>query len=475
MTQPIAFADATELAGLIASRAVSAVEIMDACLSQIRRVNPTVNAICTLVDEDRLRAQAGAADARLAASGPVGALHGFPHAVKDLVPTAGIRTTSGSPIYRDFVPAEDALLVQRLKSAGAIIIGKTNTPEFGAGSQTFNRVFGVTRNPFDLTKTCGGSSGGAAVAAACGMVPLADGSDLGASLRNPASFCNVVGFRPSIGRVPSWPKSQPWSSLGVEGPIARSVADAALLLSVLAGPDSRFPNALDEDGSVFRSPLGRDFKGVRVAWSSNLGRYPVERAVMAVCEKASCVFEDLGCVVEPGEPDFTGADEVFRTLRAWSYAHDHGEELRRHRELMKDVVIWNVEEGQKLTGADVSRAEANRAALYQRAREFMQRFEFLLLPVSQVAPFSIEAEWVREIEGVKMDTYIDWMGTCYAITLTGFPAISVPCGFTPDGLPVGLQIVGRPHRDLDVLKMAFAFEQATQVGKKRPSALSPQP
>ena len=467
----ICFADATELARLIGSRAVSAVEVMTACLSQIERLNPHVNAICTLVDEQVLLEQARAADDRLAKAGSVGPLHGFPHAVKDLVPTAGIRTTCGSPVYEHHVPDEDGLVVERLKAAGAIIIGKTNTPEFGAGSQTFNPIFGPTKNPYDLTKTCGGSSGGAAVAVACGMTPLADGSDLGGSLRNPPSFCNVVGLRPSIGRVPGWPKSQPWTSLSVEGPIARSVQDVALLLSVMAGPDPRSPAALDEPGSVFRGSLERDFRNVRIAWSRNLGRYPIEPIVTTVCDSAHQTFVDLGCLVEDDEPDFAGADDTFQVLRAWAFAHDHGAEFAKYRSLMKDTVIWNIEQGLKLSGAEVARAETERAALYHRVREFLEEYEFLVLPVSQVAPFPVEVEWVQEINGVKMNTYIDWMATCYAITLTGLPAISVPCGFTPGGLPIGLQIVGRHHGDLDVLRLAYAFEQATGIARMRPSHL----
>ena len=467
----ISFADATVLARSIRSGAVSAVEVMQACLSRIARINPTVNAICTLVDEEQLLRQARAADEQLASAGAageqIGPLHGLPHAVKDLVPTGGIRTTYGSPIYKDHVPAEDALIVQRLKGAGAIIIGKTNTPEFGAGSQTFNAVFGATRNPYDLARTCGGSSGGAAVSVACGMTPLADGTDFGGSLRNPASFCNVVGFRPSIGRVPTWPRLQPWTSMSVDGPIARSVRDVALMLSVVAGPDSRVPIALDEPGSVFRGPLRRAFTGVRIAWSRNLGKYPVEPIVNEVCDAARHVFSDLGCIVEDGEPDVADADEVFQTLRAWSFAQERGEDLRQHRRLMKDTVIWNIEQGLTLTAADVACAEVKRAALYERVRRFLERYEFLVLPVSQVAPFPLEVEWITHINGATMNTYIDWMATCYAITLTGLPAISVPCGFTPDGLPIGLQIVGRHHRDLDVLRIAHAFEQATQLTRTR--------
>jgi amidase len=468
--EEICFMDATALSGAIRARAVSAVEVMQACLSQIARVNPKVNAICTLVDEEQLLARARAADERMTRSSDVGPLHGFPHAVKDLVPTAGVRTTHGSPIYRDHVPAEDALLVERLKAAGAIIIGKTNTPEFGAGSQTFNPVFGVTRNPHDLTKTCGGSSGGAAVSVACGMTPLADGSDLGGSLRNPASFCGVVGFRPSIGRVPAWPQSQPWTSMSVDGPIARSARDVALLMSVLAGPDPRSPIAIDEPGAVFRGPLQRDFSGVRIAWSRDLGRYPVEPIVNHVCDAARHVFTDIGCLVEDAEPDFGQADETFQTLRAWAFAHDRAVDFVKQRHLMKDTVIWNTERGLTLSAADIAQAEGQRAALYRRVREFLNRYEFLALPVSQVAPFPIDVEWVREINGVPMQTYIDWMATCYAVTLTGLPAVSVPCGFTPGGLPIGLQIVGRPRRDLDVLKIAHAFERGAELSRKRPLA-----
>jgi amidase len=465
----LCFKDAVELARLLRAREISATEVMTAFLGQIKRVNPQVNAICTFIGEEAAMRAAKEADERVAKGHAPGPLHGLPHAVKDLVATAGIRTTQGSPIYQDFVPTEDALMVQRLKAAGAIIIGKTNTPEFGAGSHTFNPVFGVTRNPYDLSKTCGGSSGGAAAALACGMLPLADGSDLGGSLRNPAAFCNVVGFRVSPGRVPAYPSENVWNQLPVLGPMARTVADAALLLSVQAGPDARAPISLAEPGWLFARPLARDFRGVRIAWSRNLGRYPVQPAINEVCDKARPVFAALGCEVEDSEPDFSDADEIFQTLRAWSMAQARNEDLQHHRALLKDTVIWNTEKGLTLSGLDVSRAELKRTELYQRVHEFMGRYEFLVLPVTQVAPFPVETEWVREINGVKMETYIDWMASCYAITLTGLPAISVPCGFTKDGLPVGLQIVGRHQQDFAVLQLAYAFEQATQYGKTRPA------
>jgi amidase len=465
----ICFQDAVELARMIRVNEISATEVMAAFLAQIERVNPRVNAICTFIGEEAAMRAAREADERLANGHAPGPLHGLPHAVKDLVATAGIRTTFGSPIYKDFVPAEDALLVERLRAAGAIIIGKTNTPEFGAGSQTFNPVFGATRNPYDLGKTCGGSSGGAAVALACGMLPLADGSDLGGSLRNPAAFCNVVGFRPSPGRVPVWPSENAWNPLPVQGPMARTVADAALLLSVLAGPDPRAPISIREPGDVFSRPLDRDFRGVRIAWSRNLRCYPVEPAVSEVCERARPIFAALGCEIEDGEPDFRDADEIFQTLRAWSFAESRAEDFKHHRDRMKDTVVWNIERGLKLSTADVSRAELKRTLLYHRVREFLERYEFLVLPVTQVAPFPVDVDWVREINGVRMETYIDWMATCYAITLTGLPAISVPCGFSNEGLPVGLQIVGRHQQDFAVLQLAHAFEQATQHGKTRPA------
>ena len=468
ISDPLHFRSARDLADLIHRRELSAREVVEAHLEQIERVNPRVNAICTLVPE-RALADADAADAALAAGRPVGPLHGLPIVIKDLVSTAGIRTTFGSPIYADHVPDQDDLIVERLRAAGAIVLGKSNVPEFGAGSHTFNPVFGATRNPYDLGRSCGGSSGGAAVALATGMVPIADGSDLGGSLRNPASFCNVVGFRPSPGRVPSWPTLDAWSPLAVLGPMGRSVGDAALLLSAIAGPDPRAPIAIAEPGDRFAAPLDADFHGTRVAWSRNLGRYPVEPAVTQTLDAQRPVFEALGCVVEDGEPDFRDADAIFQTLRAWATSRARIDDLRLHRDRMKDTVVWNTEKGLALSGMDVSEAAAKRTELYDRVREFMQRYDFLVLPAAAVPPFPIEQPWVREIDGVAMHTYIDWMAVCYAITLTGLPAISVPAGFTAAGLPVGIQIVGRHQADFEVLQLAHAFETATGFGRTRPA------
>jgi len=471
MTGPeICFLTATELARRIRSKELSAREVMEAHLAQIERVNPAVNAIVTLLPEQAM-AQAMAADEALARGEQVGPLHGLPIAHKDLVNTRGIRTTSGSPIFKDFVPDHDALIVERLKKAGAITIGKTNTPEFGAGSQTYNEVFGETLNPYDTTKTCGGSSGGAAVALACGMIPIADGSDLGGSLRNPASFCNVVGFRTSPGRVPVWPTPTGWFPLAVQGPLARTVQDAALMLSTIAGPDPRSPIAIAEPGGKFARPLQRDFRGVRIAWSRDLGGLPVDPRVTAAIDNQRHSFEALGCVIEDGEPDFTDADEIFKVWRAWRFELALGELLPTHRDQMKDTVIWNIEEGTKLSGSQIGRAERKRTELYHRVREFMERYEFLILPVSQVPPFDVKQRYVTEINGVPMDTYIDWMKSCYYISVTGLPAISVPCGFTPEDLPVGVQIVGRHQDDWGVLQLAHAFEQATGFWKRTPLRL----
>jgi amidase len=463
----ICFQQASQLAQLIRSKQLSAREVMEAHLAQIERVNPKVNAIVTLLPEQAL-AQARAADEALARGEKVGSLHGLPIAHKDLVNTKGIRTTSGSPIFKDFVPEEDALIVERLKQAGAITMGKTNVPEFGAGSQTYNEVFGETFNPYDLTKTCGGSSGGAAVALACGMQPLADGSDMGGSLRNPANFCNVVGFRPSPGRVPSWPKLTAWATLSVEGPMARTVQDVALMLQAIAGPDPRSPIAIMEPGALFAQPLERDFKGVRVAWSHDLGHFPVDPRITAVLESQRHIFEALGCIVEEAQPDFRDADEIFKTLRAWSFESSMGELLKTHRDQLKETVIWNIEAGAKLTGPQVAQAELKRTELYHRVRTFMETYEYLILPISQVPPFDVRQRYITEINDVKMETYIDWMKSCYYITVTGHPAISVPCGFTPEGLPVGIQIVGRHQADFSVLQLAYAFEQATEFWKQRP-------
>ncbi|MDQ3026836.1 MAG: amidase [Pseudomonadota bacterium] len=470
----LVFKSARALARLLRARKVSRVEVMKAFIAQVERVNPKVNAIVTFLPEAALKEAKRWDRRRSALPGERGAaLAGLPIAYKDMLVTRGIRTTFGSPIYADNVPAEDHAVVERLKAAGAITLGKTNTPEFAAGSQTFNPVFGRTLNPYDLDKTCGGSSGGAAVAVACGMLPFADGSDLGGSLRNPGNFCNVVGFRPTPGRVPYFPALDVWGTLSVLGPIARSVQDAAFLLSAMAGPDIRSPVSITEPGSVFAKPLGRDFKKVRVAWSKDLGGLPVDPRVTTVLERQRKVFEALGCIVEDAAPDLQGADEVFEVLRANSFAMRYAELLKKHRGRIKDTVIWNIEEGLKLDGPRVGRAIALRSDIYRRMREFMERYEFLCMPVNQVPPFPVSQPYVDTIAGVKLANYVDWMKTCYYITVTSHPAISVPAGFTDDSapLPVGLQIVGRYRDDFGVLQMAHAFEHETGVARRRPPVI----
>ena len=457
---------AVELAARLARKQVSARDVMTAHLAQIERLNPKVNAIVTLVAE---RAMAGAAmaDEAIARGHPIGPLHGLPVAHKDLVDTAGIRTTRGSPFYRDHVPERDALIVTRIRAAGAITVGKTNTPEFGAGSQTFNTVFGATRNPYDVTRTCGGSSGGAATAVAARMLPIADGSDTGGSLRNPPAFCNVVGLRPSPGRVAS--ESTSWSPLSVSGPIARTVTDVALFLSAIAGHDPRAPLSIQEDPARFRAPLARDFKGVRVAWWRGLGGIPFEPEIRRVVDGNRKLFEDLGCIVEEAEPDFTGVDEAFPLLR---YAANHPQYaplVRQRPDWVKDTIKFEVAQAERAGAADVGRAQGRQALMYDQSRRFFERYQYFILPVTQVEPFDAGTPYPTEIAGIAMTTYIDWMRSCWYVSMMSNPAISVPAGFSATGLPVGLQIVGRHRDDWSVLQLAHAFEAATRHGARLPS------
>jgi amidase len=459
---------AVELAARLARKQVSAREVMTAHLAQIERINPKVNAIVTLV-ADQAMANAAKADEAMARGGPIGVLHGLPIAHKDLVETAGIRTTQGSRFYKDNVPTRDALIVTRIRAAGAITLGKTNTPEFGAGSQTFNEVFGATKNPYDVTKTCGGSSGGAATAVAARMLPIADGSDTGGSLRNPPAFCNVVGLRPAPGRLAG--EGSSWSPLSVSGPIARTVADVALFLSAIAGP-GRDPLAINEDPAKFRAPLGRSFKGVRVAWWTGLGGIPFEPEVRTVVNGTRKVFEDLGCRVEEAEPDFAGLDEAFPRLRFVSNHARYAALIAQNPDWVKDTIKYEVEQAAKTTGAEISRAQARQSRMFAQSREFFDRYEYFILPVTQVLPFDVTTPYPTAIAGTAMTNYIDWMRSCWYVTMMTNPAISVPAGFSASGLPVGLQIVGRHRDEWSVLQLAYAFEQATQHGKRRPSVLA---
>jgi amidase len=464
----LCFTSAVEMAALIRAKKLSAREALAEHLKQIDRVNPQVNAIVTLV-ADQATAAAAQADEMQARGETLGPLHGLPVAHKDLLETAGVRTTFGSPLYKNNIPTKDNLLVTRMRAAGAIFLGKTNTPEFGAGSQTFNQVFGATHNPYDLTKTCGGSSGGAAVALACGMVPVASGSDAAGSLRNPAAFCNIVGFRPSIGRVPNPSVRLGWATLSTNGCLGRSAADLALALSTIAGPDISSPLSIDEPGSVFARPLERSFKGVRIAWFKNLNGIPIDPRVRTVVDAHRKTFESLGCIVEQAEPDFAPAEIAFRILRSWNYAASYSALFQQHPEAFKDTLRGEIVEGLALSASDITRAEIAHTQLWRSFQTFLADYEYFILPTTQLPPFDVNTPWPTEINGVHFTNYIDWMKSCWYISATGNPAASVPAGFTPEGLPIGLQIVGRNRQDFSVLQLAHAFEQATDFGRRRPN------
>lgn len=468
MADALCFTSARDLAGMIRSREVSAREVMSAFLAQIARLNPPLNAIVAKLDDHACLALADAADRELSSGRPTGVLHGLPIAFKDLEAAVGFPFTKGSPIYKDLRPTEDTVIVERLRRAGTIPIGKTNVPEFGMGSHTYNQVYGTTFNPYDHSKSAGGSSGGAGAALASGMLPLADGSDLGGSLRNPANFNNIVALRPTVGLVPIAPTALPLVGVSVKGPMARSVSDVAFMLSVMAGADGRDPLTYPSTPSDFLLPLERDWKGVRVAWSPDLGGLPLDRRVRAVLESQRQTLLDLGCIVEEATPDLTDVDEIFLTLRSWANWNTNGALLAEHRSVMKPEAIWDIEAGAQLTGADVARAIIKHGALLERMRVFQEKYEFLLCAVNQVPPFDAGLDWPKSIEGVAMENYVAWMKSTYWISTTCRPAMSVPAGFTPEGLPVGIQIVGRHRDDLGVLRLGYAFEQATQVGQRRP-------
>ena len=467
---------ARELTGAVRAGTLSAAELMAVAYDQIERLNPQVNAIVNLLPRDEALAAASARDQARARGDAGGLLAGLPLAVKDLEDAQGFPTTLGFRPFADAVAKADGEVTARMRGAGAIIIGKTNVPEFGLGSNTFNALFGATRNPYDLARAAGGSSGGAAAALATGMLALADGSDMGGSLRNPAAFCNLVGFRPSIGRVPDQRAFGWLARLSTLGPMARNVADAALLLSVQAGYCATDPLSRAQPGAEFGSSLDCDPNNLRIALSDDLGGLPVQPEVRERINQAGTVFADLGAEVEEACPNLDGAMAVFQVQRAAGLAA-LGKQLNRQvpdwRRHAKDTAVWNIEKGLSLTAEELIDSEVERTQIYRRAAQFFERCDVLLCPAAQVAPFPIDDEWVREINGQTMTTYIDWMAVCCAITIIAAPAISVPAGFTPDGLPVGLQIVGAPGQDLKVLQAARLFEQATGHGKTRPPILDP--
>jgi amidase len=457
---------ARDLAAAIARRELSAREVVSWHLDRIAALNPQLNAVVSLVPE-RALAEADAADRRAARGESLGPLHGVPIAIKDLEDTAGIRTTYGSTLYADHVPVRDSLPVRRLRAAGAIVVGKTNTPEFGAGSHTFNDVFGVTRNPWDTTRSAGGSSGGAGAALAAGLLPIADGSDHGGSIRNPASFNGVVGLRPTPGLVPEADGLDVWNTASVVGPMARTVGDLSLMLSAMAGEDRRAPLSYGHPHG-FGDLAPAALTTVRLAWCPRLGGLPVEPDVLGALETARARLEACGCAVEDVDVDLAAADEAFETLRGVGFAGGLGPTLDALREHAKETVVWNVERGLALDGAALARALRLRSAVFVAVAELLEGYDALVAPAAQVTPFPVELEYPAEVAGVSMPHYLGWMRVCSRITVSGHPVAAVPAGFTPAGLPVGAQLVGRYRGDRELLELAAAWEAATDLRDRHP-------
>ena len=464
--------DAVGLSQAIHAKRVSCREVMAAYLDHIERVNPAANAVVSLRPREDLMAEARERDERFARGETAGWMHGFPHAVKDLALTAGVRTTFGSPLFEGYVPRADAIIVERMRAAGAIVIGKTNTPEWGLGSQTYNPVFGTTTNAYDPARTAGGSSGGAAAALALRMVPVADGSDYAGSLRNPPGWNNVVGLRPSQGRVPYGPTPEVFvQQIGYEGPMGRSVADTAMLLAVMAGPDARTPLSLGDDPRAFAQPLEGNVRGQRIGWLGGLvEQLPLEPGVLDLCRNALGAFETIGCRVEEAKLDFPRERiwDSFVKLRSWVVSGGlrplYADPAKRAR--LKPEAIWEVETGMRLSGDEVFAASVARSELYQAVRGLFERFDVLVLPTAQVFPFDAKVHWPGEVNGVRMDSYHRWMEVVAMPTLCGSPTIAVPAGFDPRGQPMGLQIIGRWRDDLGVLQVAHAYEGATDWTRK---------
>jgi amidase len=471
---PIAITDAIlemgahALSRSIHSKQVSCREVMTATLARIAQVNPRVNAIVSLRDADALLQEAERYDALLAQGQSMGWMHGIPQAIKDLAPTAGLRTTMGSPLMHDFVPKEDGLMVQRMKAAGCIVIGKTNVPEFGLGSHSFNSVFGTTLNPYDLSKTAGGSSGGAAVALATSMLCVADGSDFMGSLRNPAAWCNVFGMRPSQGRVPMWPVTDVWTAqLGTEGPMARDVKSLALLLQTQSGFDARAPLSIAAPAIFHWAEGPLDIKNKRVAWLGDLTGYlPMEPGVLEVCGQGLKRLEGMGCKVEPTPLGFA-PERVWDAWLVWRKALVASRIApfllqAANRDKIKPEALWEHDSAQSLTGAEFMRASATRSSFYQHLLKLFESYDYLALPSAQTFAFDAKLRWPQTINGKPMDTYHRWMECVIYATFAGLPCISIPCGFSATGLPMGMQIIGKPQGDLGVLQLAAAYEVAAQ-------------
>jgi amidase len=463
---------ATELSAAIHARRLTCAAVMDAYLSRIAAINPHVNAIVSLRARDILMAEAKEADRLLADGRSLGFLHGMPFAIKDLSEASGIPCTYGSPLYRDFVPDFDDIQVERIRASGAIIIGKTNTPEMGLGSQSYNAVFGVTRNPYDLGRSAGGSSGGAAAALAADMLPVADGSDMMGSLRNPAAFNNVVGFRPSFGRVPSLNTELFLGQLSVTGPMGRTVSDAAALLAIQSGYDPRDPASLPREDFSGLQPAAA--QGLRVGWLGDYDGYlAFEAGILDLCEAALETFRRLGARVEPVPNTF----DMGRLWMAWKtcrhflvaqgQAADYA--LAERRAQMKPELVWEIENGQGLSASDVYAASAIRSDWYRHVLLLFERFDVLILPSAQVFPFDAALHWPDKIAGRRMDSYHRWMEVVIGPTMAGLPVAAMPAGFGDSGLPTGLQIIGRPRADRAVLELALAYERATEWRERRPT------
>lgn len=459
---------AVEAVDLLKRRKVSPLEMIDAAAARIAEVDKLVNALPTLC-LDRAREQAKQLESQPGDKDYAGYLAGLPIAVKDLNPVKGVLTTYGSPIYKDYVPDHSDYMVEMLDRRGAVTIAKSNTPEFGAGANTFNEVLGTTVNPWDTRKSCAGSSGGAAVALATGQVWLATGSDLGGSLRSPASFCGIVGMRPSPGRVAHGPSLTPFANLSVDGPMARTVADTALFLDAMVGQHPRDPISLAEPATSFSAAVANPGKLARVAFSADLnGITPVDPEVREIVTRAARLFEAMGATVEEACPDLKESQETFQILRAAQFAASKAPLLEKHRDLLKPEVIWNIEKGQKLTAEEIGKAERWRGELFYRTAKFFENYDVLVCPTTIVPPYPVEQRYVAEVDGHKFDNYIEWVLVCSAFTLTSCPAISVPCGFTKDGLPVGLQIVGKPRGEAALLQAAKLFEDAAGLSTRLP-------
>ena len=470
--EEINYRSAVDQLALINDKSISCVELLNAHIDQLNRINPEVNAMVTLCLDSALK-EAKKADERIFKGVVPRALEGLPVAIKDLHMTKGLISTEGSRIYKDRIPDYDSLIVSRLKEAGAIVIGKSNTPEFGAGSQTFNDVFGPTLNPYDRTKTCGGSSGGSAVALACRLVAIASGSDLGGSLRNPAAWNNVVGLRPTLGTVPPRESNIPWNTLSTDGPMGKTVEDVFLQMKVISGSDRltpiTFPESFKQD---LQKPLSGSLKGLKIAWGGRLNNRPIDTEVFDITENGVKKFIDIGCDVSYDFPNLDDSDQVFQTYRAYKFAIDHINHVADFPDFVKETVKWNTQKGLEMYLIDLARAEVLRKSIWKNMVDFFDRYDYFALPVTSVAPFSINQEYPLKVNGVELDTYIDWMWPCYTISVTGMPAISIPCGFTSDNLPVGIQLIGPANSDAGLLQLAYEYQEATEYWKTTPEMVN---